>query len=85
MILPEPKIKYTAKYNEGLCELTLQTDKLVKDVFVEFSVHGARFSDNFFDLLPGEIKKIIISSSQIAKNNNYKIEIQHIQKTIISK
>ncbi len=85
LLLPEPKIDYTVKYKDGLCELTLRSNKLVKDLFVEFPVHGARFSDNFFDLLPGENKKIIISSPQILKNRTYNFEIQHIQKTIIGK
>ncbi len=85
LLLPEPTINYTVKYKDGLCELTLRSDRLVKDLFVEFPVHGARFSDNFFDLLPGKSKKITISSPEITKSNRYNIEIQHIQKTIISK
>ena len=82
LLLPEPKINYTVKCMDGSCELTLRTDKLVKDLFVEFPVLGARFSDNFFDLLPGEIKKIIISSPHILKNREYIFDIKHIQETM---
>ena len=36
---------------------------LARDVFVEVPLQGARFSDNFFDLLPGETKRITVSSA----------------------
>lgn len=83
LLLPDPKIKYTAKSIDGACELTLSTDKLVKDLFIDFPVHGARFSDNFFDLLPGMKRKIIITSPEIKKDHTYNIELHHIKKTIV--
>ena len=32
-------------------------------VFLDVTFQGARFSDNFFDLLPGETKRITVSSA----------------------
>lgn len=46
------KIKYGDHYI-----LNLVTNTLAKNVFIESDVNG-KFSDNFFDLLPGEEKKI---------------------------
>lgn len=79
--LPETKISYQTKYDTGTCELTLYSNKLAKDVFIEFPVQGAMFSDNFFDLLPGEHKKIIITSPEIKKDSQFNINIKHIRQT----
>ena len=45
-------------------EMTLKTDKLARDIFIEVPVQGVRFTDNFFDLLPGQRKKIVITSTE---------------------
>ena len=45
-------------------EMTLKTDKLARDIFIEVPVQGVRFTDNFFDLLPGQRKKIVITSPE---------------------
>ena len=52
-----------------------------KDVFIEISLHGARFTDNFFDLLPGEQKKIAISSPEIKKAKKLPLTVKHIRDT----
>ena len=79
--LPNATISVKTQYKSGCCELTISTDKLAKDVFIEIPIQGARFSDNFFDLEPGITKKILISSPQINKNSFYKINIKHIRQT----
>ncbi len=79
--LPVPNISVQARYKPGSCELTLSTDKLAKDLFIEIPVQGAKFSDNFFDLLPGEKKKVIITSPLIKKEDHYTINIKHIRQT----
>ena len=48
---------------DGAYELTLKSKQLARDVFVEIPVQGIRFSDNFFDLLPGVPKKILVTSA----------------------
>lgn len=50
------------KAKKGYCEVTVKADKLARDIFIEVPVQGVRFSDNFFDLLPGQKKKVIITS-----------------------
>jgi len=79
--LSQPTISVKTQYKSGYCELTLSTNKLAKDVFIEIPVQGARFSDNFFDLEPGVAKKISISSALITPNSQLKINIKHIRQT----
>lgn len=50
------------KKKNGAYELTLKSDQLARDVFIEIPVQGVRFSDNFFDLLPGVSRKILVTS-----------------------
>lgn len=79
--LPPATISYTIKQGDGFCELTLRSAKLAKDVFIEIPVQGARFSDNFFDLLPGEAKKVTITSPSLKKTERPEISIKHIRET----
>ena len=79
--LPQTAVTCKVKQMDGSCEVTLSSPKLAKDVFVEIPVQGARFTDNFFDLLPGEHKKIVISSPQIKKNEKVEVNIRHIRET----
>lgn len=79
--LPQTTISYKQKQADGSCELTLTSSKLAKDVFVEVPIQGARFSDNFFDLLPGDSKKITITSPLIKKNEKLELRIKHIRET----
>ncbi len=62
--LPEARIETSVKKSGEAIEMTLKTDKLARDIFIEVPVQGLRFSDNFFDLLPGQRKKITITSPE---------------------
>ena len=61
--LPRAEIACRKVKKGGVVELTLKSRVLARDVFVEVPLQGARFSDNFFDLLPGETKRITVSSA----------------------
>ena len=41
----------------------------------------ARFTDNFFDLLPGQTKKVIITSDKLKKNEKVDITIKQLSDT----
>ena len=69
------------KQMEGSCEVTLSSRQLAKDVFIEIPLQGVRFSDNFFDLLPGETKKVVITSPLIKKNEKLEVNVKHIRDT----
>ena len=62
--LPEARIETSVKKRGEAIKMTLKTDKLARDIFIEVPVQGVRFSDNFFDLLPGQRKKITITSPE---------------------
>ena len=77
--LPETTVESRVKVKEGVCELTLKSAALAKDVYIEVPIHGVRFSDNFFDLLPKETRKIIITSTAIKAREPIEIKIKHLQ------
>lgn len=79
--LPPASVSYQMKQTDGKCELTLFSSMLAKDIFIETPLQGARYSDNFFDLLPGERKKVIITSSRIKKGEELPVNIKHIRET----
>ena len=77
--LPQPHLHWQVKTMDGQCEVTLSSRELVKDVFVEVPAQGARFSDNFFDLLPGTTRKITITSALFQKGKSPGIKIKHLK------
>lgn len=81
LLLPDTNISYKMKQIDGKCELTLSTASLAKDVFIEVPLQGARFSDNFFDLLPGERKTITVTSPLIKKGEELSVTLKHIRET----
>ena len=81
LLLPETNITCKMKQSDGKCELTLLSPCLAKDVFIEVPIQGARFSDNFFDLLPGERKTVTITSPDIRKGEELPLKIKHIRET----
>ena len=76
--LPVAKVAYKVKQMDGKCEVTLSSKQLARDIFVEIPFQGARFSDNFFDLLPGQTKKIVITSDEIKKGEPVALKIRHL-------
>ena len=81
LLLPETTVSCEMKQKDGMCELTLFSPTLAKDVFIDIPLQGARFSDNFFDLLPGERKTVVITSPQIKKGEELPLTIKHIRET----
>lgn len=80
--LPNTQIRYKVKQLDGKCEVTLSAKQLARDIFIEIPIQGASFTDNFFDLLPGQTKKIIITSNQIKKSNPIGLKIRHMKGVI---
>jgi beta-mannosidase len=52
--VPTPKIEYAISKNDDGFVLALKTDKLAKNVYLQIGNENGFFSDNYFDLLPGE-------------------------------
>ena len=79
--LPKTKIDQSITYADGKYTITLKSKYLAKDVFVEIPIQGAKFSDNFFDLLPGEKKVITITSPELEKSAKTPITVKHLRET----
>lgn len=79
--LPQTEVKTSVKYEDGQYTVTLSSAKLAKNVFVEIPIMGAQFTDNFFDLLPGEKKTIVISSSELKAAAKTAVSVKHLRQT----
>lgn len=79
--LPETTIDTKITYADGKYTVTLTSKKLAKNVFIELPVQGAKFSDNFFDLLPNEKRTVVITSPQLSKNQRTEVKIRHLKMT----
>lgn len=79
--LPETEVKTSIQYRDGEYRITLSSKKLAKDVFVEIPFQGARFSDNFIDLLPGEKRTITVTSPELKAANRTPVTVKHIRET----
>jgi beta-mannosidase len=50
----KPEVTYEITKAEQGFDITLKTDKLAKNVYLQIADEEGFFSDNYFDLLPGE-------------------------------
>ena len=76
--MPEANIETSVRRRGDAIEMTLKTDKLARDIFVEVPVLGVRFPDNFFDLLPGQRKKITITSPEGDSLNDFTFRLHQL-------
>lgn len=68
MHLPSPGVRITDVITApGGYQITLQTGKLAKNVYIQTKEEGF-FSDNFFDMLPDERKTVFFKTAQVLKD-----------------
>jgi beta-mannosidase len=60
---PKPKIETTFSKTGEDVAVTLQSSQLARNVYLSFGDLNVQFSDNYFDLLPGEPATIHLKSS----------------------
>ena len=60
--LPAARIETTVTGANGSYNLHLSSPMLARSVYVSFGKYDAKYSDNYFDLLPGESVDIRVSS-----------------------
>nr|AEW47940.1 GHF2 protein [uncultured bacterium A2_10]AEW47947.1 GHF2 protein [uncultured bacterium B2_18] len=59
--LPKPNIRFDVKGFEGdEAIISVSTDNLAKNIMIKYKGEAGRFSDNFFDLLPGQSRDVKI-------------------------
>lgn len=64
LALQKPQIQADIVKESEKWIITLKTDCLAKDVYLNFEGNGGFFEDNYVDLLPGETKKIVYKLNQ---------------------
>ena len=62
VLLPKPVVKFEMNAVEGGFEITLNTDKLAKNLYMTIGDEEGFFSDNYFDLIPGQPVKVILET-----------------------
>ena len=72
--LPKPRVKFSVQENEDEYMVVLSTDHLAKNLHITSELVG-NFSNNFFDLLPGESKMVSIPKSAGSDLNSFRASI----------
>lgn len=73
--LSNHKIKTKVDKENNGYKITLSTKKLVKDLYVSFPGYLGNFTDNYFDLLPGEKKIIYFKTDKIIPQANKRLQL----------
>ena len=63
VVLSKPQVKSEIAQTDGGFEITLTTDKLAKNLYMTIGDEEGFFSDNYFDLLPGQTVKIKLQTA----------------------
>ncbi len=61
--IPSPKVEYTIEKADSGFNIRLVTDKLAKNVYLQIEDEEGFFSDNYFDMLPGEEVVILLETN----------------------
>lgn len=72
--LPKPSVTKTVTLSDQGYTITLSSDKLVKNLYLDTDVKGI-LSDNYFDMLPGEKVSVVFRTKEKADNISDKIKI----------
>jgi len=75
LLLPEthPEISYK-QVKDGI-EISISSDKLIKNIYFRLDNLEGHFSDNYFDIIPGVTKTIKFISNENIDMNDFKSEI----------
>lgn len=77
--LPDAQIHTSVEHQDGKYIISLRSEQLAKNVFIEIPALGAKLTDNFFDLLPNEEKIIEITSEELKANEPTPFTIKHLR------
>ncbi|WP_439183583.1 beta-mannosidase [Carboxylicivirga taeanensis] len=79
--LPAPSLTTEVKKVDKGYQIKVTTDKLAKNVYFSYDEAEGWFSDNYFDLLPGQSKTIVFETSDEISNLRDKLLIRTVQDT----
>ncbi|MDD5508880.1 MAG: glycoside hydrolase family 2 protein [Bacteroidales bacterium] len=80
--LADPGITVEIGVKGDAFEVTLASTSLAKNVFLTAEGYGGQFSDNFFDILPGEKVKVTFPKSGNLEEFKDHLKIMHLQQTL---
>jgi beta-mannosidase len=60
--VPAPNVEYTMTKTDSGFDIEIKTDKLAKNVYLQTQEDAGFFSDNYFDMLPGETKTVSLET-----------------------
>ncbi|WP_205461903.1 glycoside hydrolase family 2 protein [Mangrovibacterium lignilyticum] len=79
--LPKPAVVSSVQVVDGGFEITLKSDELAKNLFLTIGDEDGFFSDNYFDLLPGEEVKINLKTKISKEKLDEVLTIQTLDQT----
>jgi beta-mannosidase len=77
----DPQITYTLEINGDTVEIRLKAIDLAKNVFLYGDGINGQFSDNFFDILPGQEVSVTIPKRDISSDIKKNLKILHLYLT----
>ncbi len=77
MTLPEAHIETDLIQKDGKNYLVLESDKLVRQLYLKMRNQKAEFSDNYFDMLPHRKYRIQVNAQSVISIDN--LEMMHLQ------
>jgi beta-mannosidase len=82
LLLPDPGITPEIGEKGDAFEVILACTSLARNVFLTAGGYGGQFSDNFFDILPGEKVKVTFPKSGNLEEFKDHLKIMHLQQTM---
>ncbi|HEY9115920.1 MAG TPA: glycoside hydrolase family 2 protein, partial [Bacteroidales bacterium] len=80
--LKKPEISVQVLEEKGNFIVQVSSDKLVKNIFLSAGSFPGRFSNNFFDVLPGKAYSVSIPKNGDLKDFEKKLTLMHLQQTM---
>jgi len=80
--LPDPEIKTRVSDKGDHLVIEISSDKFCKSLMLSSEDDEARFSDNFFDLLPGEVRRITCTTTQRWEDFERGLKLLHLKQTM---
>ncbi|MBS2211475.1 glycoside hydrolase family 2 protein [Carboxylicivirga mesophila] len=79
--LPKPSISTKVEKVAKGYQITISTDKLAKNLYLSYDEAEGWFSDNYFDLLPGESKTIVFETKEDINDLQKQLLVRTLQDT----
>ena len=81
--LPKPEVKFEISGVDGGYEISLDTDKLAKNLYMTIGDEEGFFSDNYFDLIPGQPVKVVLETRLTKEKLQEVFAIRNIGRSIL--